>query len=151
MLSDEALYERLLGGGLAAFDALYERYERRLFGFILKHIADRHEAEDVLHDAFISVLRERRAVTCFRAWLFQITRNLCLNRQRSRQRAARAMEAAALAPATPSPHPERALQQAQSTEALRQAVSRLPSRLGEPYQLRAGGLSYEELAQVLEG
>ena len=29
-------------------------------------------------------------------------------------------------------------------------MARLPTRLGELYQLRAGGLSYEELAQVLE-
>jgi DNA-directed RNA polymerase specialized sigma24 family protein len=99
MISDEALHERLLRGDLGAFDALYERHERPLFGFILHHLTDRHEAEDVLHDAFLAVLREReadRAVSCFRAWIYQIARNLRLNRQRSNRRAARFAAAAVL-------------------------------------------------------
>jgi RNA polymerase sigma-70 factor (ECF subfamily) len=153
MLSDEALYQRLLQGDLGAFDALYERYERHLFGFILRQVADHQEAEDVLHDTFLAVLRERetgRAMCCFRAWLFQVARNLCLNRLRSRQRAARAMEAVALAPAASVRHPERALQERQASEALRLGVARLPGPLAELFDLRAGGLSYEEMARVLE-
>jgi RNA polymerase sigma-70 factor (ECF subfamily) len=152
MATDDALFERLLRGDLEAFDALYGRHERQLYGFILKHVPDRHEAEDVLHDAFLAVLREGRGgarVTCFRAWLFQVARNLCRNRARSRQRADRAMEAVARAPAAPQAHPDRALEERQAAEALRRAVSRLPDRLAELYQLRAGGLSYEELARTL--
>jgi RNA polymerase sigma-70 factor, ECF subfamily len=153
MFSDEALYDRLLRGDVGAFDALYERHERHLFGFILRQVTDHAEAEDVLHDAFMAVLRERRsgrAVACFRAWLFQVARNLCFNRARSRQRAARAMDAVAHVPAPPAAHPERALQERQAGEALQQAVSRLPGPLAELFHLRAGGLSYEELAQILE-
>jgi RNA polymerase sigma-70 factor (ECF subfamily) len=155
MLSDEALYERLLEGDLGAFDVLYERHERHLLGFIRKHLADAQEAEDALHDAFLAVLREseaRRSASSFRAWLFQIARNLCLNRLRSRQRAARALEVAAGADSVGEAgphHPQHALEQREVSEALRHAVSRLPSGLAELYQLRAGGMSYEELAQVL--
>lgn len=155
MLSDEALYERLLKGDLGAFDLLYERHERHLLGFIRKHLADAQEAEDALHDTFLAVLRESeagRSATSFKAWLFQIARNLCLNRLRSRQRAARAIETAAQADAAADAgphHPQHALEQREVSEALRQAVSRLPSALGELYQLRAAGMSYEELAQVL--
>ena len=153
MLADETLYARLLEGDLGAFDALYERHERHLFGFILRQLGDRSEAEDVLHDAFLAVLRERRTgrtMGCFRAWLFQVARHLCLNRQRSRQRAARAMDAAAHAPAAPAAHPEHAILERQATEALRLALARLPGPLAELFHLRAGGLSYEEMAQVLE-
>lgn len=155
MLSDEALYERLLQGDLGAFDRLYERHERHLLGFIRKHLSDPQEAEDALHDAFMAVLRESeagRSAASFKAWLFQVARNLCLNRLRSRQRAARAIEAAAQvdAPVDAGPHhPQHALEQRETSEALRHAVARLPSGLAELYQLRAGGMSYEELAQVL--
>src|SRR5688572_7303363 len=103
MVSDEALFEQLVRGDLAAFDTLYARHERPLFGFVVGHVGDRQEAEDVLHDAFMSVLREGRranAPDCFRAWLYQVARNLCLNRLRSRQRAARALENVARAPAS---------------------------------------------------
>lgn len=152
--SDEVLYARLIQGELAALDTLYSRYQRHLFGFILAQLADRQEAEDVLHDAFIAVLRERLGghyvPTCFRAWIYQIARNLCLNRLRSRKRAARAVSAAAEV-AVPSPvEPEDALVSAQSREALRKVVARLPPALSELFHLRAGGLSYEEMARVLE-
>lgn len=153
MASDEALHERLLGGDLAAFDALYERHERPLFGFILGQLGgDRQEAEDVLHDAFLAVLRDRdpdRGVRCFRAWIFQVARNLCLNRRRSRQRAVRAAVAVAREPTAGPPLPGHALEEHEVVQSLRAAVARLPAPLAELYRLRAGGLSYEELAQTL--
>lgn len=153
MLSDEALYERLLGGELSAFDQLYERYERPLFGFIRKHLADAHEAEDVLHETFLALLREReqqRSARSFKAWTYQVARHLCLNRLRSRKRAARAIATLARTPAPPAAdQPERALLQREAAEALHRAVARLPGPLGELYALRAGGLSYAELADVL--
>lgn len=154
MQSDEALFEQLARGDVAAFDALYARHERPLFGFVLGHLGDRQEAEDVLHDAFLAVLRERRrgapAPGCVRAWLYQVARNLCLNRLRTRQRAARALDQVVHAPAPPAVHPEHALLDRQATAALRVAVEQLPAPLAELYRLRSGGLSYEELAQVLE-
>jgi RNA polymerase sigma-70 factor (ECF subfamily) len=153
MESDEALYARLLAGELAAFDRLYERYERRLFGFIRVQLEDPHEAEDVFHEAFLAVLDARRTgaeLRSFKAWLFQVARNLCLNRIRSRQRAGRALESAAreaevatgAAGDDEAPlHPD--------DPALQAAVARLPRGLAEVYQLRASGLSYDELATIL--
>ena len=74
MVPDEALYERLIGGDLTALDALYDRYGHPLFGYILRQIGDRHEAEDTLHDVFLSILKESRAgcraPECFRAWIW---------------------------------------------------------------------------------
>ena len=153
MRSDEALYEALLGGELRAFDALYERYERPLFGFIRKHLGDAAEAEDVLHEAFLALLRDRagaRRAQSLKAWLFQVARNLCLNRHRSARRASQALEKDAASPVTAEAgHPGSALELAQTEHALRAAVAKLPVELAELYQLRAEGLSYEELATVL--
>ncbi|HVO32240.1 MAG TPA: sigma-70 family RNA polymerase sigma factor [bacterium] len=158
MDSDESLYERMVAGDLSAFDDLYVRYERRLFGFVLRFLPDAAEAEDVFHEAFLAVLRSRPASFAdpergsFRAWLFQIARNLCLNRLRSRERGARAA-AAAVAEAAPPERtagPEEALQERETAAALEAAVGRLPLPLAEVYQLRTAGMSYEEMAQVLE-
>lgn len=152
MVSDEALYQRLLHGDLRAFDALYARYERPLFGFIRGTLPEIAEAEDVLHDAFLALLRDRvgaSAARCLRAWLFQVARNLCLNRQRSRSRADRALATDAATPAASGPDPEDALVQRQSRNALAGAVERLPVDLAELYRLRANGLSYEEIANAL--
>ncbi|HWO19409.1 MAG TPA: sigma-70 family RNA polymerase sigma factor [Kofleriaceae bacterium] len=147
--SDEALYARLLRGDMAAFDRLYERFERPLFGFLRAQLGDAAEAEDVFHEAFLAVLRAGGAGTelrSFRSWLFQVARNLCLNRVRARRRADRALASVAreaeLAPAGP---PE-----GRDPAALLAAVARLPPALAEVYQLRARGLSYDELAAILE-
>ena len=160
--TDEALYERLLRGELAAFDRLYERYERPLLGFVRAQLGDAAEAEDVCHEAFLALIRARGEGTelrSFRAWLFQVARNLCLNRVRSRRRADRALEAAArepeLAPAALAPHTAAmgagaGAGAAADPAAVRRALERLPPALAEVYQLRARGLSYDELAAVLE-
>ena len=151
MLSDEALYERLLDGDLAAFDCLYERYERPLVGFILKHLTDRAEAEDVLHEAFMGVLRQRRAGPGnFRAWLFQVARNLCLNHLRTQSRAQHALQKVASEGEPQAEPAQRALERHQAVAALQKAVDCLPPPLAELYHLRVAGLSYEEMAGVVQ-
>ncbi len=151
MVSDEALREKLLRGDLDAFDLLYTRHARPLFGFIRRHLADAHEAEDVLHETFLAMLRERdagRAAVSLRAWLYQVARNQCLNRLRTRRRSARAL--VVVTPQdTSAEQPDASLEARQTAERLERAVSRLPAELAEVYALRAGGMSYEELAQVL--
>jgi RNA polymerase sigma-70 factor, ECF subfamily len=143
--SDEALYHRLLAGELAAFDQLYARYERRLFGFVIGQLGDAAEAEDVFHETFLAMLQARgRGVELrsFKAWLFQVARHLCLNRVRSRVRAERAIAAL---PAPPDAAPADL-----DAARLPAAVARLPATLGEVYQLRASGLSYDEMAEILD-
>lgn len=154
MESDEALYERLVAGETRAFDRLYERYERRLFGFVMRQLdGDRAEAEDVFHEAFLGVLRSRKVDFergSFRAWLFQIARNLCLNRARSRTRGERAKEhVPELAAAQPDVAADEALKRHEATVALDRAVTKLPLALAEVYELRVTGMSYEEMSQVL--
>jgi len=147
--SDEALYARWAAGDLRAFDQLYARFERPLYGFVRAYIRDASEAEDVLHEAFMAVLRERRKdIRSFRAWIYEVTRHLCLNRVRARNRAARAVGGAEPEIAQPSPEDE--LEERRRAATLERAVSRLPPPFAEVYRLRASGLSYEEVADILE-
>jgi len=142
----------LLVADLGAFDELYERYERHLFGFICHQLGGAAEAEDVLHETFLAVLKQRGAgaeARSLRAWLFQVARHLCLNRARSERRAARAKGEAARSLLAEARPPEEALELRQRVAGLEAAVRRLPEPLGALYRLRASGLSYEELAEVL--
>jgi RNA polymerase sigma-70 factor (ECF subfamily) len=150
--SDEALYRRLLSGDLAAFDALHARHAGRLLGFIRTSLGGEvAEAEDVLHEVFLAVLKEQaagRAAVSLRAWLFEVARHLCLNRHRSARRREAAVEAA-LPPAVGPTPADQALEGQQRTRRLEVAVERLPEHLGALYRLRAAGLSQQELAAVL--
>jgi len=150
MESDEALYTRLLAGDLSAFERLYDRYERPLHGFLCAQLGDPQEAEDLFHETFMALLRARGTRTelrSFKAWIFQVARNLCLNRVRSRKRADRAMQTLAHEPAAAvAGEPDGV----RNSTALQAAVVRLPAPLAELYQLRASGLSYEDVAAILD-
>ncbi len=152
MDSDEALFERLVSGDLGAFDRLYARYARPLSGFIRAYLREPSEVEDLLHEAFLTVLRQRHAsdrVQSFRAWLFAVARNLCLKRARTQQRAGRAAEALRQLTALPPPDAEAELAARERLTRLERAVRSLPSELAEVYRLRGSGLSYQEVAEVL--
>ena len=152
MDSDEELYARVRRGDLAAFDVLYARYETRLFGFILALIKRRADAEDIFHDAFLRALKSREVVFDrggFRTWLYRIARNLALNSQRSDQRGARALARLGGGEEAPPPVDQR-LEARELSTALENAVLRLPPSLSEIYHLRSSGLSYDEMAVILE-
>ena len=151
MDTDEALYHRVRAGDMVAFDLLYERFERLLFGFLMRTLKRREDAEDVFHDSFLAVLKSpevRLEAGSFRSWLFRIAKNACHNRRRSEQRGARAF--AALPEPPPMPATDGVLARRELFEALDGAVERLPPALSELYHLRSSGLSYEEMANVLE-
>jgi RNA polymerase sigma-70 factor (ECF subfamily) len=97
------------------------------------------------------VLRNREAqLTQVRAWLYTTARNLCLNRQRSRSREKARYRALELVRGPAEPTPEQHLHERATQAALDRAVSALPGLLSEVFHLRASGMSYEEMAQVLE-
>ncbi|MFO0624623.1 MAG: RNA polymerase sigma factor [Polyangiales bacterium] len=150
MRSDEALHEALRQGDLSAFDTLYARLSGPLYGFILRHLADAHEAEDVLHDTFMALLTHAPDARSLRAWLYQCARHHCLHRLRDRRRGARALDAAAHEPPeVRALAPGDALEARETAARLARAVAALPDALAELYALRADGLSYEELSTVL--
>lgn len=153
MESDESLFERIRRGELAAFDALYVRWERRLYGFIRGYLDDSAEAEDVFHEIFMTVLRAPAdfARGSFKAWVLQVARNACLNRLRSRRRGEAAKNRSAEdLPTSEAPIALDSLATRETQAALAEAVERLPRTLGEVYRLRTAGLSYDEMATVLD-
>ncbi len=149
--TDEALHRRLVDGQLGAFDLLYARHARALFAFLRRQLGgDAREAEDVLHEVFLALLKERAPpARSFKAWLYQVARHLCLNRARTRRRGEGALaREAAGSPRTVTP-PDGVLAQAQLVSLVKRSVQQLPLELAEVYQLRASGLSLDEVAQVL--
>src|SRR5919201_6035377 len=83
-----------LGGRVEADTTrlLYERHGRRIFGYCLKQLGTREEAEDAVQSTFLNALRglQRGVVPRIEsAWLFKIAHNVCLTRRRSAARRGR--------------------------------------------------------------
>jgi RNA polymerase sigma-70 factor (ECF subfamily) len=150
--SDETLYRKTKRGDLSAFDELYARYRRPLFGFLAKMLGRREDAEDVLHETMLRVVRTREvdlaAEGTFRAWVFRIARNAALNVVRAERYDEVKRDAA---PPPPAALPaDELLEGARMEQALERAVAALPAALAELYHLRASGLTLEEMARVVD-
>lgn len=152
MESDEALLQRVRDGEIEAFDRLYERHEGRLFAYLRAVTGDRNDAEEILHDAFLAALKSTETVLvtdgAFRAWLYRVARNLAFNKRRSEQRREKNTSQMPDGETPLSAHAQ--LEKHQLEIALQRAVLALPPQLGELWHLRTSGLSYEQIASVVD-
>lgn len=150
MQSDELLYARVKDGDMGAFDALYARHAPRLYAFLRSQLPTAADAEDVLHEALLRTLESAEVTfdqAYFKTWLYRIARNTALNRVRSLGRRAVALEK--MRHDEHAPPADEQLAHAEMLRALDVAVARLPSTLADVYHLRSSGLSYEDIAAVL--
>ncbi|MDX1420008.1 MAG: sigma-70 family RNA polymerase sigma factor, partial [Rubricoccaceae bacterium] len=79
---DHALIEAFQRGDEFAFVALYNRHKGAVYAFCAKMLLDREAAEDVMQEAFVRVYENRQRLLStgsFKAYLFTIARNQCLN------------------------------------------------------------------------
>jgi RNA polymerase sigma-70 factor (ECF subfamily) len=74
-------------GDRQALQQLYERESRYLMGVALRIVRQRQQAEDVLHDAFISIWQRAESFNPARGegrgWVYSVVRNAALNMVRS--------------------------------------------------------------------
>jgi RNA polymerase sigma-70 factor (ECF subfamily) len=83
----------LLTGNSMATDrpcvtAAWLAYEAELRGYLRHRLADQADADDLLQEVFVKVLRQGPAFCSLhnpRAWLFQVARNLLVDRLRARR------------------------------------------------------------------
>ncbi len=79
----------LVTGDGEAFERIYAATRRAVFGFALSILKNRHDAEDVMHDVYVSVFN---AAAAYKpggkpmAWILKITKNLCLKSIRAGKR-----------------------------------------------------------------
>src|SRR5690554_312784 len=80
-ISDEELVEKLRKGDHEAFDAVFGKYGNRLFGFALKYLRSKEEAEGLVQDVFLKVWENRKKLkkdTSLKSYLFTIAyHNIC--------------------------------------------------------------------------
>ncbi len=157
---DRALVRRVSSGDRAALGEIYERYARNLNALALRMLRDGAEAEDVVHDVFITLWKkaadfnEQRGSPC--AWLFALTRNRAIDRIRTRTRHSEILSQSAaedVAPGALSGNDNEG-----DPVWLREKAAAVRSAVGDlaPDQRRAlelaffGGMTQQEIAAKLE-
>ncbi len=156
---DAALMLAFQRGDGAAFRVLFERHARAMVTFCHHFVRDAARAEELAQDVFVKLHRTAdryRPSARFKTFLYRIASNHCLNELRRGEYAARAAAAQA-EPADPDTLPSQAASPEDSARgaALERAVGALLASLPEKQRAalvlcRLEGLSYEEIADVLE-
>jgi len=85
----DALLQGISEGSQTALEQLYRYTRSSVYSFALSILKNTHDAEDVLHDCYIAVWHgagNYRSQGKPLAWMMTITRNLCLQQIRKRQK-----------------------------------------------------------------
>jgi RNA polymerase sigma-70 factor (ECF subfamily) len=158
--SDEELAAAASRGSEEAFRELVERFERPVFGLVLRIVRRPDVAEEVAQEAFVKAwkaLGRFDPARKFSSWLFKIAHNSALDSLRRRGEQTLSLdapiaegEAAPEPPADPKAEdPLTVATYRAAGRALAAAMTELRAEYREILQLRfAEGLSYEEIAEV---
>ena len=148
--TDGELIRRVAHRDAHAFEALYRRYARPVFGLALRRLGDRMRAEDAVQETFAAIWRSARTYKPDRGagapWLYAVARNAIVDRSRNRS------DVPDEIPDSPSPEPgpdERA-EASYVSWRVHRALEDLPENEREVIELAYyGNLSQSEVADYL--
>ena len=81
-MTDDQLIHRIRDGDTGAFEELVLRYQKQIYGFVLRTLKDPRDAEDTVQKVFLLVyrnLKNFRFESSFKTWLYRISINQCHN------------------------------------------------------------------------
>jgi RNA polymerase sigma-70 factor (ECF subfamily) len=154
--------QRLASGHDAALTDLMERYEERLFHYLIRQLRDESDAADIAQETFVRVYQNRAKFDArqkFSTWLYAIATNLARDRLKWRARHpqvslnAEKENDTSLEQVLPDAAltPDETLVSSERAEAVRQAVAEIPEDLRTPLVLAEyEGLSHAEIGDILK-
>lgn len=150
---DAELVRRAAAGDAAAFSALVERHERRVYSLCLRLVGNEHDAGDAAQEAFLTAYRKLdsfRAEAAFTTWLHRIAVNASYDVLRKRARAPllSAREEDPVAPRA-APAPDHADASAEGID-VRRALQHVPLEYRAALVLHDGhDISVQDVAEIL--
>jgi RNA polymerase sigma-70 factor (ECF subfamily) len=158
--TDARLMAGVAAGDKQAFAELYDRFSAPLYATALRIVRDAAEAQDVVHDAFLSLWEKSGSFDLSRgsafSWVVTLVRNRAIDRLRMRRRRAELL--AGSTPADVGYADESANATAGDTaaagdeaRAVRAAIAALPPDQQHALELAFfGGLTQEQIARKLD-
>jgi RNA polymerase sigma-70 factor, ECF subfamily len=159
--SGAELMLRFRSGDVGAFDVIVQRYQRSVLNTVFRYLGNRAVAEDVAQEVFVRIFRAARnyeSKARFETWLHRIIFNLCANTAdyaRRRQTLSidggpNAFDNARMDIVAHERGAAETVLAAESVEAVRAAISRLPTQQRAALILsRYESLPYNEIADTL--
>ena len=151
-VTDGELLQRIADGDTAAFDILYRRFARPVYGLALRMLRDRGRAEEAVQETFTSIWRSAGSYRPERGpgapWLYAVARNAIVDRARVRGDATFADPPEVV---SGEAGPDEQVQSSYVSWRVHRAVQDLPQNEREVLELAYwGGLSQSEVARFLD-
>lgn len=150
--SEEALLQAVASGSRTAFSDLYERHLNGLCRYAGLFVQSPEEAEEIVQEVFVRIWARRATlpqVASFKAYVYQITRNLMVDYWRQQQRQTLHWQQFQAESATSEPA-DTALIFRQDYQMAQQAIAQLPPKRKQIFLLKTQQeLSLDEIAQQL--
>ena len=163
-ISDAILTQQILAGDQRAFEVLVRRYSVPLFNRIYRFLGDYDQTYDVLQQVFLRLYTSLPTLNTdrpFKAWLFQVAHNCCVDELRRRSRCTLHFSQLELinqegkTPSLadipdPSPLPGEVAERHELEQCLQEAIQTLPPKFRIVVLLRyRDQLSFSEIGRVL--
>jgi RNA polymerase sigma-70 factor (ECF subfamily) len=138
-----------------AFYNIYERYSKRLYGFVLRYIKLKEDAEEIVQVVFIKIWEYRNkidAYASFESFLFTIAYNTTISLLRKRSNEKKYLDhLKSIQHPVDSPNLIDEIHFNELNERVQSLLDELTPRQKEIFQLsREEGLSHEEIAKKLD-
>lgn len=152
--ADQKLVIRLLSGDVSAFDELYLKYNKRVFGFCYGLLRSRDEAEGIVQEVFIKIWENKanlRPDLSFSWYLFTIARNSVINLINHRKYEKEFIRYSEIYRKGYENETEEQIFYSDALDQLENAINRLPPKRKEVFLLsRREGMSYQRIADTLK-
>ena len=137
-----------------AFYNIYERYSKRLYGFVLRYIKQKEDAEEIVQEVFVKIWESRNTIdaySSFESFLFTIAYNTTISLLRKRTNEKKYLEhIKSLQQFTNSPNLIDEIQFNELNDRVQSLLYELTPRQKKVFQLsREEGLSHDEIAKEL--
>ena len=151
-MEDEQIMQEVRSGNVGKLETLFDRHHRALFRYFLRLTSDRAASEDMVQDVFFRILKYRHTYqpeTSFRAWMYQVGRNIWLDHTGRRKGEVALPENAGEIGSAEVPA-DRQVQNKQETVLLHRALAAMPPEKREVLVLsRYREMKYEDIAELL--
>jgi RNA polymerase sigma-70 factor, ECF subfamily len=135
--------------------SLFDQFRSRLLRYVVSLGVPAHDGEEIIQEVFTALflhLHRGRSRTNLRGWIFRVAHNLALKHCHANHKARDIVESDKTFWATqsdPAPNPEEQMVGSQRQERLRAILRALPRQDQCCLYLRAEGLRYREIAEIL--
>ncbi len=129
--TDIELVLKLQNGDIEAFDLIYEKYARILYGFAYKYLKSAHETEELVQSIFLKVWENHKTLkkeTSFKSYLFTIAYHEICNIFRQRTHFKKFIDSALIENAYSSNETEERIHYKSILEQIDHIITKLPER-----------------------